>query len=76
MSLLHFLPRADDFSRTKSALFKDLIAGVTVAIVALPLALGFGITSDVSAKARAVAAPIPLLAPVTIAHSLWLMPKP
>jgi SulP family sulfate permease len=51
MSLLHFLPRADDFSRTKSALFKDLIAGVTVAIVALPLALGFGITSDVSAKA-------------------------
>jgi SulP family sulfate permease len=51
MSLLHFLPRADDFSRTKSALFKDFIAGVTVAIVALPLALGFGITSDVSAKA-------------------------
>jgi SulP family sulfate permease len=51
MSLLHFLPRADDFSRTKAALFKDFIAGVTVAIVALPLALGFGITSDVSAKA-------------------------
>ena len=51
MFLLRFLPRADDFSRTKSTLFKDLIAGITVAIVALPLALGFGITSDVSAKA-------------------------
>lgn len=51
MFLLRFLPRADDFSRSKSAIFKDLIAGITVAIVALPLALGFGITSDVSAKA-------------------------
>ena len=51
MSLLRFLPRAGDFSRRKSDLFKDLIAGITVAIVALPLALGFGITSDVSAKA-------------------------
>lgn len=51
MFLLRFLPRADDFSRTKSTLIKDLIAGITVAIVALPLALGFGITSDVSAKA-------------------------
>lgn len=51
MFLLRFLPRADDFSRSKSAIFKDLTAGITVAIVALPLALGFGITSDVSAKA-------------------------
>lgn len=51
MFLLRFLPRAEDFSRTKSTLIKDLIAGITVAIVALPLALGFGITSDVSAKA-------------------------
>jgi SulP family sulfate permease len=48
---LRLLPRAEDFSRTKSTLFKDLVAGITVAIVALPLALGFGITSDVSAKA-------------------------
>lgn len=51
MNILRFLPRADDFSRSKSAIFKDLIAGITVAIVALPLALGFGISSDVSAKA-------------------------
>ncbi len=30
---------------------KDLVAGVTVAIVALPLAIGFGITSGMSAQA-------------------------
>lgn len=35
-------------SRTVS---RDLIAGVTVAVVALPLAIGFGITSGVSAAA-------------------------
>ena len=31
--------------------FADLVAGITVAIVALPLALGFGITSGMSAAA-------------------------
>lgn len=33
------------------AMRKDLVAGLTVAIVALPLALGFGITSGMSAAA-------------------------
>ena len=32
-------------------LIRDAVAGVTVAIVALPLALGFGITSGMSAAA-------------------------
>ena len=35
---------------------KDFIAGVTVAVVALPLALGFGITSGISASAGLITA--------------------
>lgn len=38
-----------DFSHTRKDLAADVIAGVTVAIVALPLAIGFGITSGLSA---------------------------
>ncbi|WP_194910569.1 SulP family inorganic anion transporter [Catenulispora rubra] len=37
---------------------RDLIAGLTVAVVALPLALGFGITSGAGAKAGLVTAVI------------------
>jgi SulP family sulfate permease len=51
MRFLRLLPRATDFPHSQSDFFKDFIAGITVAIVALPLALGFGITSEVSAKA-------------------------
>ena len=40
-----------DFPQTREELSKDVIAGVTVAIVALPLAIGFGITSGMSASA-------------------------
>lgn len=39
----------EDFPKTRKDLITDLIAGVTVAIVALPLAIGFGITSGLSA---------------------------
>jgi len=45
-----FLKRAD-FPANKGELRADLIAGLTVAIVALPLAIGFGITSGMSAAA-------------------------
>lgn len=40
-----------DFPNNKETLLKDFISGVTVAIVALPLAIGFGITSGMSAAA-------------------------
>ena len=38
-----------DFPHTRKDFIADVIAGVTVAIVALPLAIGFGITSGLSA---------------------------
>jgi len=41
----------EDFPHTREELTKDIIAGITVAIVALPLAIGFGITSGLSATA-------------------------
>lgn len=44
-------PRLNEFSRNRKDLSTDLIAGITVAIVALPLAIGFGITSGMSAAA-------------------------
>ena len=44
-----FWPHRDEFSSTRNDLFTDLAAGLTVAIVALPLAIGFGITSGMSA---------------------------
>jgi len=45
------LPSSRDYLLTRSALSKDVVAGFTVAIVALPLAIGFGITSGMSAAA-------------------------
>jgi SulP family sulfate permease len=46
-----FWPRLNEFSSTRKEITSDLIAGITVAIVALPLAIGFGITSGMSAAA-------------------------
>ena len=46
-----FWPRLNEFPRTRKEITTDLIAGVTVAVVALPLAIGFGITSGMSAAA-------------------------
>ncbi|MEX0952667.1 MAG: SulP family inorganic anion transporter, partial [Nitriliruptoraceae bacterium] len=48
-SLARLLPRRADYDLT--AFRSDLLAGVTVAVVALPLALGFGITSGAGAAA-------------------------
>jgi len=46
-----FWPHRSEFSSHRKDLITDLIAGLTVAIVALPLAIGFGITSGMSAAA-------------------------
>ncbi len=46
-----FWPHKAEFSRVPKDLAADLISGLTVAIVALPLAIGFGITSGISAAA-------------------------
>lgn len=45
------LPTREDFPQTRREFIDDLVAGITVAIVALPLAIGFGITSGMSAAA-------------------------
>src|SRR5690606_441455 len=49
-----YLPGPADYSRKH--LRPDLLAGVTVAFVALPLALGFGVTSGAGATAGLVTA--------------------
>ena len=46
---LRFLPRRSDWSR--ATIGRDLSAGLMVALVALPLALGFGVASGVGAAA-------------------------
>lgn len=43
--------RRDLYPKTRAELVADIIAGITVAIVALPLAIGFGITAGMSAAA-------------------------
>ena len=55
-SLARLLPSASDYSELRSSWRVDITAGVTVAIVALPLALAFGISSGVSAAAGLVTA--------------------
>lgn len=44
------LPTKADFSQARISPLKDLLAGLTVAIVALPLALAFGIGSGMGAE--------------------------
>ena len=50
------LPSPRDYAELKTSWTKDLIAGATVGIVALPLALGFGVASGVGAAAGMVTA--------------------
>lgn len=45
------LPVRADFVAMTRNLRRDLLAGLTVAIVALPLALGFGVSSGLGAEA-------------------------
>ncbi|MGW4831255.1 SulP family inorganic anion transporter [Amycolatopsis japonica] len=54
--LRSLLPGREDLQTLKRAPRRDLTAGLTVAIVALPLALGFGISSGLGAEAGLVTA--------------------
>ncbi len=54
--VLHLLPRRSDWAAARRAPGRDLLAGVTVALVALPLALAFGATSGLGAEAGLVTA--------------------
>ncbi|MFE5570206.1 SulP family inorganic anion transporter [Amycolatopsis japonica] len=54
--LRSLLPGREDLRTLKRAPRRDLTAGLTVAIVALPLALGFGISSGLGAEAGLVTA--------------------
>jgi len=49
--LTRLLPRASDYRDMARHPLRDLLAGVTVAIVALPLALAFGVASGLGAQA-------------------------
>ncbi|WP_194411459.1 SulP family inorganic anion transporter [Microbacterium cremeum] len=50
------LPSREDYRAVKHTWRRDLLAGVTVGIVALPLALGFGVSSGLTAEAGLVTA--------------------
>jgi len=52
--IVAFLPKASDFDLRHVRV--DLLAGITVAFVALPLALGFGVTSGAGATAGIITA--------------------
>ena len=49
--LAALMPRRSDYAGFSSTWRKDLIAGITVGVVALPLALAFGITTGLGADA-------------------------
>lgn len=51
-----FLPSRRDYELLRSAWKTDLFAGITVGIVALPLALAFGVSSGVGAEAGLITA--------------------
>lgn len=48
---MNLLPKKADFLDARKAPFSDLFAGFTVALVALPLALAFGVASGLGASA-------------------------
>ena len=50
------LPRRSDYAGLRRSWRGDLVAGLTVGVVALPLALGFGVTSGLGAAAGLVTA--------------------
>jgi SulP family sulfate permease len=54
--VLGLLPRRSDWDAARRAPGRDVLAGVTVALVALPLALAFGATSGLGAEAGLVTA--------------------
>ena len=54
--VLRFLPSRRDYAGLDRSWRGDLIAGVTVGVVALPLALAFGITAGLGADAGLITA--------------------
>ncbi|MEV5692272.1 SulP family inorganic anion transporter [Micromonospora globbae] len=54
--VLGLLPQRADWAAVRRSPGRDLIAGLTVAVVALPLALAFGVTSGLGAEAGLVTA--------------------
>jgi SulP family sulfate permease len=54
--VLSLVPRRSDWPSGPGASVRDLVAGSTVALVALPLALAFGVTSGLGAEAGLVTA--------------------
>lgn len=55
-AVARLLPRRADYAGLRGSWKADLVAGTTVGIVALPLALAFGITSGLGAEAGLVTA--------------------
>ncbi|HTL24010.1 MAG TPA: SulP family inorganic anion transporter, partial [Mycobacteriales bacterium] len=53
---MRLLPSRRDLPSSGHAWGRDLLAGLTVAVVALPLALAFGVASGVGAQAGVVTA--------------------
>lgn len=51
-----FLPSRQDYAGLRASWHTDLLAGMTVGIVALPLALAFGVSSGVGAEAGLITA--------------------
>ena len=51
-----FLPRRSDYAGFSKSWRADVVAGLTVGVVALPLALGFGITTGLGARAGVMTA--------------------
>ncbi|WP_433731486.1 SulP family inorganic anion transporter [Actinoplanes sp. CA-051413] len=56
MPFVRLLPQRADWVAVRRAPRADLVAGLTVAVVALPLALAFGVTSGLGAQAGLVTA--------------------
>jgi SulP family sulfate permease len=56
VKVLGLLPRRSDYAGLRSGWRADVVAGLTVGVVALPLALGFGVTSGLGAAAGLVTA--------------------
>ncbi|ASW53941.1 SulP family inorganic anion transporter [Plantactinospora sp. KBS50] len=54
--LAGLLPDAGDWTAVRRSPRRDLLAGLTVAVVALPLALAFGVTSGLGAQAGLITA--------------------
>ncbi|AXT85009.1 sodium-independent anion transporter [Aeromicrobium sp. A1-2] len=54
--VIALLPQRSDWDAVRRSPRRDLVAGVTVAIIALPLALAFGVTSGLGAQAGLVTA--------------------